>query len=114
MIINGECTVSIDGKEYWTVRQFSKLTNRKESSIRFLTTGGNRIRKLNYLSLNSRLFIPLEELFEFPFTVKGRTSKDLEVYVIKFKIKDGELTTVEKLVPVNEVIQGEENIEKCQ
>ena len=67
-----ECTVCIDGKEYWDSQQFANLTQRKQGSIRMLWNKGNRIRKLKGMSLNNRVYIEAEELFNFPFVILGR------------------------------------------
>lgn len=97
MIIEGECTVNLDGRDYWTVSQFSKLTNRKEGTIRVLISKGNRIRKLETKKLGGKPFILAEELFNFPFVITGRPA-DMGDYIEQYEIQEDELVVVERLL----------------
>ena len=67
--------LSIDGNAYYDVKQFAKLTQRSEQSVRFLISKGNRIRKLKCVYFAGKPFIPTTELTEYPFTLAGRQSR---------------------------------------
>ena len=78
MEIQGEKTFLLEGKEYWTVKQFGGFTHRSDVTIRSLVTKGNRIRKLKAKCLEGRsVFIEAEEL------IKARVSKKKILDVIK-------------------------------
>lgn len=64
----------IDGRQYLTVLDFARVTNRSTVNVRKLISVGNRIRKLRCVRIVGRPMIPLEEVTEYPFTVAG-TSK---------------------------------------
>jgi hypothetical protein len=64
-------SIKIEGKEYYTVKQFAALTNRAEQSVRNLINKGNRIRKLKSLKIGEKLFVLASELQKFPFTSCG-------------------------------------------
>lgn len=85
-------TVNVEGKEYWIVRDFAILVQRAEQTIRLLCNKGNSIRKLKFKTIaKSRLIlIEEQELFEFPFTVKGRSSNQGS-YIEKFYMHNEEL-----------------------
>jgi hypothetical protein len=103
MIIRDEATINIEGQDYFTVDQFSKLTNKSQQTIRVLILKGNRIRKLVSKSIGGKPFILSSELFEFPFVTTGRPSP-LGIPVERFILdeKDGHLKVIE------------ENFNKCQ
>ena len=67
--------LSIDGAEYYTVKQFARKTYRSEQSVRFLISKGNRLRKLKCVYFAGKPFIPVTELTEYPFTLAGRQSR---------------------------------------
>lgn len=68
--------MDINGKKYYTIKQFAILTNRTEQSVRFLIYKGNRIRKLQREILFRKIFIPAEELTDYPFTCVGPSTDD--------------------------------------
>lgn len=68
--------VEIDGKLYYTVKQFSFLTNRSTATIYNLIGKGNAIRKLQCMRVGEKPFIPAEELTDFPFVAPGPNGKD--------------------------------------
>ena len=72
--------VTINDKTYYTVKDFARLTNKTEQTIRKLYNIGNRIRKLKGLYIANRLFILTSELTEYPFTVSGRNSRTVYHY----------------------------------
>jgi hypothetical protein len=65
--------VEIDGKGFYTVKEFAILTYRTEQSIRRLCAIGNRLRRLKSLKVGTTILIPAHELEEFPFTASGRS-----------------------------------------
>jgi hypothetical protein len=95
--IQGEETVNINGKEYWTIKSFAALSQRTERVVRKLVVDGNRQRKLNAITLNGRVYIEQDELFEFPFTTGGRPAQ-MGDFVEKFYEEDGELMREEVCV----------------
>jgi len=62
----------INGRLYFSVKQFAEITHRTEQSVRLLMLKGNKIRKLERKFFAQKPFIPAEELTDFPFTVSGR------------------------------------------
>ena len=73
-------THEIEGKRYFTVKHFAYATKRSEINVRFLMARGNRIRKLRVVRFGGKPFIPYEEMLEFPFTLPGRSSKEIYHY----------------------------------
>lgn len=97
MIINGEESININGIDYWTLKQFSYLTNRGDASIKQLIRFGNRIRKLKILKIDNKTYIEAKELFEFPFIIIGRPSSEAGAIIEKFKVnKSNELIRTEE------------------
>jgi hypothetical protein len=99
MEINGEKTVIINGKHFWTIRQFSKLTGFAEPRIRSLIYSGNSQRKLkaHYFASNKPM-VHANELFDFPFVLTGRPSKDSKMTAIKYYLEEGELSCKEIII----------------
>jgi hypothetical protein len=96
MRINNIKSIQINKKEYWTVKQFSLLTEKSISAIRVLMHKGNRIRKLKYMSIGGKPFIEAEELFNYPFVVKGRPA-EVGSYIEKFYLENDELIKNEEV-----------------
>jgi hypothetical protein len=71
--------VSIEGKNYFTVKGFAKITKKEIQLVRYLISHGNRIRKLKYIKYLNNTLIPFSELIEFPFTCVG-PGKDIYHY----------------------------------
>jgi len=71
---------NIAGKEYYSISEFAKLTNRTWQSVYRLAIKGNRMRKLIHKQFFGKLFILADELVEFPFTVSGRNNKEIFHY----------------------------------
>jgi hypothetical protein len=106
MEINGIKAIEVNGVLYWTVRQFSKLTDYSEPRIRSLIYYGNCLRKLKSFSFGSnKPLIVARELFDFPFVLSGRPLKEFEncVKVKKFYIEES-----------GRLKSREEVVEKCQ
>jgi len=72
--------------EYYTLKEFARLTNREEDSVRKLIKKGNRMRKLRHRYFFGSPFILAGELTEFPFTSSGRNAE------IFHYDKDGKVT----------------------
>lgn len=72
--------ININDQLYYTVKDFAKLTNRTEQSVRLLISKGNRVRKLKVDYIAGKPLIPCEELTGFPFTTSGRGS---EIYYLE-------------------------------
>lgn len=99
MKINEEETVLINGKHFWTVRQFSKLTGFAEPRIRSLIYFGNSQRKLkSYYFGSNKPMIYANELFDFPFVSTGRPFKDSKVMAVKYYLEEGKLYTKEIVI----------------
>lgn len=97
MEIQGEKTVNIEGKDYWTVASFGALTQRSDRSIRILITKGNRQRKLKAISVNGRVYIEENEIFDFAFCVSGRPA-NMGDFVERFYMENGELLREEACI----------------
>ena len=87
-------TCKIDGVDCVSIMQFAKITKRSDNSIRHLITYGNKIRKMKTIRAGGKPFVPLSELFDFPFVQCGRHD-ELGYMVKKFKEENGELVTVD-------------------
>ena len=68
--------VEIDGKKYYTVKQFAFLTDRSTATIYNLIGRGNAIRKLQCIRIGEKPMIPEAELTDFPFISPGPNGKD--------------------------------------
>ena len=73
--------VEINNKKYFTVKDFAKVINRSEGTVRRLMSSGNRIRKLKFVHLAGKPFILASEVFNFPFTLSGRNVSDVFNYM---------------------------------
>lgn len=78
MEVQQEKTVTINGIEYFSTEQVARLTKRSPASIRHLCIKGNRIRKMKYLNLAKSNWIEATELFDYPFTLVGKNSKNMQ------------------------------------
>lgn len=67
-------TLQINGKSYYTVKQFADITNRTEQTIRKYITYGNKIRRLKALKVGHTLLVPTSELTDYPFTICGNNN----------------------------------------
>jgi hypothetical protein len=102
MTINEEESIEIQGQDCWTIQQFAKLTKRRASTIRGYIAVGNTIRKINTIRVGGKPFIPVREVFEYPFIVSGRPGTYGKM-VCRYKlVKDedtGSLTLLEETLP---------------
>ena len=80
----GEKPVTIEGKKYWTINQFAKLVGKHRECINNKRFHGNLIRKLKCERIAEKPFIPYEELFDYPWVVRGRPHS-AGIYATKFK-----------------------------
>ena len=111
MRIHDENSLSINGKDYWSVRQFAKLTGREDASVRYLITHGNNLRNLKADHFEGRPFIRAEELFEFPFASPGKPSPIGQI-VEKFVLQGESLVTKKFIIQGEEISPLEEKIEQ--
>jgi len=98
MEINGHSPTKVNGKEYWTVKQFSSLSQRSEQTIRVYISKGNRKRKLDSIRIGNTRLIPVEELFDFPFLTDGRPSHKYRDYGERFYLENDELLREEVII----------------
>ncbi len=87
--------VTINGRDYLTIKDFAELTNRSVAAVRQYMSLGNRIRKLKVTKMVGRPLIPVTEVCNFPFTMSGRNTEDMynyrvnnetgETYIIRAK-----------------------------
>ena len=68
----GASIYNIDEIDYITTKEFARITTRSMASIRQLISKGNSIRKIRVIKIDDKPFIPLSELYVFPFTIAGR------------------------------------------
>jgi hypothetical protein len=94
--VNQEIPVILNGEQFWTIKQFSRLTGRSAESIRSLIIRGNRIRRLKCCHFEDRPYVIAKELFDFPFTDKGRPS-EVGFFIYRYKLEDGELVVQEEV-----------------
>lgn len=98
MVIEGVTPHTIEGEEYYTVKQFSQLTEKTEGTIRVLISKGNRIRKLKVHHIAGKPFILARELFEYPFVITGRPAGIGDAVERYYIDDDGNLTMKEELI----------------
>lgn len=65
---------TINKVEYVHISDFAKETHRRVTSTRHLIEDGNVVRRLKALRIRSMLFIPVAEIYGYPF------SKDSKIY----------------------------------
>lgn len=88
---------TVDGTPCITIKNFSDLTKRSESSIRHLIIKGNIIRKLRTVYVGDKPLIPVEELYEFPFVKNGRPN-EFGFLVTKYRHTDNGLIQEESFI----------------
>lgn len=76
-------------QEYLTVHQFAKRVDRFPNYIYKLLKHGNSERKLKSKFLNKLTMIPVEEVWEFPFTSgdKLRASYQFKIIELEERVK---------------------------
>lgn len=74
--IDRDAPIEIQGKMYFTVKQFAFKVNRSTATIYNLLGRGNAIRQLRCIRIDDKPFIPIEELTEYPFVSPGPNGKD--------------------------------------
>jgi len=95
MVIEGEVSININGQAYWTVRQFSNLTDKEQGTIRVLINKGNRLRRLKTVKIARKPFILASELFDFPFVINGHPAV-MGDFVNRFVLDEGRLIIKEE------------------
>lgn len=79
-------TISFDGlpEKYNNIpclhiKDFSNEIHRSIPTTRYLCEIGNTVRKLQHIRINdsSRIYIPVKELYGFPFVMQGSASKEV-------------------------------------
>lgn len=98
MEIQSEKTVTIDNVEYFSTKQMGRLTKRSPSSIRHLCIKGNCIRKMKYLQLAGSIWVEAQELFDYPFALRGKNSKNMQAQ--KYFIQEDKLCS--KIVDIDQ------------
>lgn len=64
--------VILDGKEYYTIRQFCTMVDKSENAIYRLIAKGNCFRKLRSVRVGATPLVETREVTAFPFTGAGR------------------------------------------
>lgn len=67
-------TTDINGKKYYTIKQFAEIIGKTEQSVRNYIRLGNKIRRLDSIKVGYTILIPVEELVDYPFTSRGNNS----------------------------------------
>ncbi len=81
-------TANVNGVEVLTISQFARVTQKSNDVVRQLLCTGNRFRKLKATYVDGRTFIPVSELFDFPFSLPGRNRAILYRYrIVKGEVK---------------------------
>lgn len=91
MRINGIQSISIDGVDCFTIKQFAKLVDRTAEYIRYLISTGNMIRKLKVRKIDTHVYLPVQEIFDFPFVTQGANSNAPGAHVKEFFLEEGRL-----------------------
>jgi hypothetical protein len=68
--------LELNGKQYYSLKQFSRATNRHTSHISLLFSHGNKVRRLKGIRVSGKPFIEVTEVDDFPF--KGLSSKEAQ------------------------------------
>jgi hypothetical protein len=69
-----DLTETVNGKLYFSVKNFAWVTKRSEQNVRFLMAKGNKQRKLVVERVMGKPMIPFSELTEYPFGTPGRNA----------------------------------------
>lgn len=64
---------TINGQEYFDLRQFALLTGRAVSHISILFSRGNKTRRLKGIRMAGKPFIEVREVVEFPFDSRQKS-----------------------------------------
>lgn len=89
--------VNVCGEDCITIGEFAKLTLKSESSIRQLINKGNILRKLETVYAGNKPFIPVRELYDFPFVANGRPYKTGYI-VTKYKLQGESVEAYETFI----------------
>jgi len=68
--------ILINGDEYITVKNMSRIVNKSDQTIYHLINKGNVIRKMKCIKIEEKVLIPYSEVVEFPFTYAGHNAKE--------------------------------------
>ena len=93
--------IEIKGKLYYTVKQFSLISNRTTTSIYGLIKRGNRVRVMKSIYAGNKPFIPVSEMTEFPFTAPGPECDTSVYYLNEHGIPLPSVRTVPDDVPTD-------------
>jgi hypothetical protein len=63
--------VSINGKDYYTLRDFANLVGMRDNRVENMAMYGNSRRKMKSIKVGGGRFILKTELTDFPFTKHG-------------------------------------------
>lgn len=74
---------TLDGQQYYHIKEFANLTGLSVQAIRYLCFTGNSARKLTCIYEGSRLYILASELVEFPFMKGGHAAGLRGIYHYK-------------------------------
>ena len=104
MLINDVQSVNLDGVDYFTDLQIAALTGKSVRHVKDCHKKGNKIRKLKSRKINRAIFIPVTELFDFPFMIAGHKRQDPMGmgWIQRYYLEDGELKTKINLFSENE------------
>jgi len=83
--------ITIEGNDYYSLKQFSFLVGMTESSIIRLVKNGNKLRKLKseyFPKISHSPFIPISEYTEYIFTPQGRPAGASDLVGVCFN-RDG-------------------------
>lgn len=89
--IDGVNPLYLGDDAYFTIQQFSLLTDKSHTTIRKLIIYGNKLRKLKTINLGMKPLVPWNELFEFRFVIAGRPDSNGMYLSSNFILKDGTL-----------------------
>ena len=64
--------IDVDGKQVFTIRQFSAIIEKSDQTVLSLINKGNKVRKLKVVRVERTPFVLASELTDFPFTCSGK------------------------------------------
>ena len=67
--------ITIDKKEYFTLKDFCALTEKSAPVIHRYVKYGNGFRKMKGIKFNNNIYIEVSELTDFPFSLGGNSRR---------------------------------------
>ena len=67
--------ININNEDVLTVKDFAKAIYKSPEAVYRMIYTGNRVRRIKTVKLGNYVYIPVEEIEQFPWTPVGRPGK---------------------------------------